>query len=355
MIADVDVLDDSRRFVGGATTMLELAASLGDQLVDGFRTGVAAGDLPAGDRVRSIVVCGMGGSGIVGDVLRSLYVDRLSVPLAVVKGYGLPEYCGRDTLVVAASFSGHTEETLAAFAEALDRGCRVVTLSAGGTLRELAAESGTAHVDLPASIPVPRAAVGFAAGAAIGVLDAMGLVPPTQADVERAAGRLSGQAQRLGPGAAVGNNMAKDLAAWIGQRVPVVWGSEGIAEAAALRWKTQMNENAKVPAFAASLPELDHNDVEGWRPGTGASFAAIALRHRGEHARIGPRVEASKEAVRSSGLQVREVLAEGSTPLESLLSLVMTGDFASVYLGVLRGVDPLAIPILTALKERLRQ
>jgi glucose/mannose-6-phosphate isomerase len=270
-----------------------------------------------------------------------------------VKGYGLPEHCGRDTLVIAASFSGETEETLAAFAEALQRGCRTVTLSAGGTLRELSTESETAHVELPGTIPVPRAALGFAAGSAVGVLDAMGLVPPSAGDVERAAGRLRDQAERLGPGVPAGENGAKGLAGWIGGRVPVVWGSEGIAEAAALRWKTQMNENAKVPAFAAVLPELDHNEVEGWGAGAGTAFAGVALRHRGEHHRIGPRVEATTEAVRSSGLEVREVAAEGSAPMESLFSLILTGDSASIYLGVLRGVDPLDVPVLTGLKRRL--
>jgi glucose/mannose-6-phosphate isomerase len=282
-----------------------------------------------------------------------MYADRLSIPLSVVKGYELPEHCGRDTLVIAASFSGETEETLAAFAEALDRGCRLVTLSAGGTLHQLSTENETAHVELPGSIPVPRAALGFAAGSAIGVLDAMGLVPPATGDVERTGRRLLGQAERLGPGRPVGENAAKGLAAWIGDRVPVVWGSEGIAEAAALRWKTQMNENAKIPAFAAVLPELDHNEVEGWGPGAGTAFAGVALRHRREHHRIGPRVEATVDAVRPSGLEVREVAAEGSEPMEALFSLILTGDFASIYLGVLRGVDPLAIPVLTGLKQRL--
>jgi glucose/mannose-6-phosphate isomerase len=114
-----------------------------------------------------------------------------------------------------------------------------------------------------------------------------------------------------------------------------------------------MNENAKVPAFSAVFSELDHNEVEGWGPGSGSAFAGIVLRHHGEHHRMGPRVAATVEAIRPSGLEVREVRADGTSSMESLFSLIMTGDFASTYLGVLRGVDPLEIPVLTGLKERL--
>jgi glucose/mannose-6-phosphate isomerase len=355
MIADVETLDDPRALsAGGTPTMLALAGETGAQLADGYRAGSAAAELPAGESLGSIAVCGMGGSGIVGDVIRALYSDRLPLPIAVVKGYRLPEFCGRDTLVMVASFSGETEETLAAYAEAVDHGCRLVALSVGGELERSAREDQVAHVALPAAIPVPRAALGFVSGAAIGVLDAMGLVPSAWQDVQRAAGLLGDQADRLGPGRTMSDNRAKGLAAWIGDRVPLVWGSEGMGETAALRWKTQMNENAKVPAFAAAFPELDHNEVEGWTAGTGGSFAAVVLRHPGEHSRTGPRVAATVDAVRSSGLEAREVHPEGTRRLEALFSLMMTGDFVSIYLAVLRGVDPLEIPVLTALKERLR-
>jgi glucose/mannose-6-phosphate isomerase len=181
----------------------------------------------------------------------------------------------------------------------------------------------------------------------------MGLIPPAAEEIDRTARLLDDMATRLGPERPVSENQAKALAAWIGERVPIIWGSEGIAEAAATRWKTQMNENAKAPSFAGVLPELDHNEVEGWSKGSGTPFAAVMLRHRWEHPRIAPRVAATVDAVRPSGLEVREVRAEGFGRMEALFSLIMLGDFASAYLGVLRGEDPLAIPVLTSLKERL--
>lgn len=356
MPADPSVLDDRRALsADGATTMLSLVRSTGRQLREGYRAGRTAADLPSGGSLRSVAICGMGGSGVVGDVVRSLYAGRLPLPIVAVKGYELPEFCGRDTLVLAVSFSGDTEETLEAYADAVDRGCRVVAVSSGGELGVRAGEDQVPHVALPRDVPVPRAALGFAAAVPVGLLEAMGLIPASADEVERTAARLEETAARLGPGIPIQDNDGKSVAAWIGDRTPVIWGSEGIAEAAALRWKTQMNENAKVPSFSSVLPELDHNEVEGWSEGTGDSFVGIALRHRGEHPRVGPRIAATIDATRASGLEIRELYGVGFGPLEMLFSLIMLGDFVSTYLGILRGVDPLAIPILTSLKERLRR
>ena len=334
--------------------MLELAASLGNQLREGFALARSVNGLPDGEGVRSVLLCGMGGSGVAGDIFRSLYADRLPVPIVVSKGYRLPEFCGRDTLVMAASYSGATEETLSLYGEAVARGCRLVTVSAGGELSERSVSDEVAHVAVPEGVPVPRAALGFLAAAPIGVLESMELIPPAEEDVLAAASSLDAFAGGLLPGSPTAENLAKRVAQWLGDRTAVVWGSEGLAEAPALRWKTQLNENAKVPAFHSVLPELDHNEIEGWSEGTGASFGAIILRHETEHPRTEVRVEATLEAIAAAGLEAFEVWAEGTSPLEVVMSLAMSGDFASTYLGILRGVDPMAIPVLSGLKERLR-
>ncbi len=341
----------------GPRIMLGLAGALGTQLRNGFDTGRTVADPPEPEGLRAIVACGMGGSGIAGDILRSLYADRLSIPLVVVKGHVLPEFCGRDTLVLASSFSGNTEETLGVYAEAVARGCRVVAFSAGGELASLAEADLVTHVMLPGDVPMPRAALGYLAGAPLGVLDAIGLVPPVLDEVAEAVRALDALAGELGPDVPAERNEAKGLAEWLGPRTPVIWGSEGISEAAALRWKTQANENAKVPAWSAVLPELDHNEVEGWSPGSehGRGHAVVVLRHPGEHPGAASRVEATIESVRPSGLDLRQVEARGRRPLQWLLSLVMLGDFTTTYLGMVRGVDPMPIPVLTGLKERLRR
>jgi glucose/mannose-6-phosphate isomerase len=335
--------------------MLGLAADLGRQLRAGFELGRRTDRLPSGEGIRSILMCGMGGSGIAGDMIRSLFERRLTVPVVVTKGYEVPEFCGRDTLVVASSFSGNTEETLAAFEEAVTRGCRLVGVSAGGTLAARSDEEAVAHVRLPSDVAMPRAALGYLFAAAIGVLDAMDIVPHPGDDLERTAELLDGLAQALGPEIPAEANQAKSVALWLLGRTPLVWGSEGLAQAPALRWKTQLNENAKVPAFASVLPELDHNEIEGWSPGAGNGYGVVLLRYEGEHPRVARRVHATLESIASAGLDAREVRAVGTSPMEWLFSLVMLGDFTSIYLGVERGVDPWPIPVLMGLKERLRR
>lgn len=349
------VLDDGTAIeTGDPGGMLSLVASTGRQLSDGFIAGSGAEGLPSGEGLRSLVVCGMGGSGVNGDAIRGLYATRLTVPITVCKGYLLPESCGRDTLVLAVSFSGNTEETLAAYVDAVSRGARVVAIGGSGELAGLAEADDVARVPTQAGHSVPRAALGFLLGAAIGVLDAVGLVPPAAESVDDAAVHLDGLADSLGPDRPVEGNEAKRLAAWIGNRTPVIWGTEGLAEAAAMRWKTQFNENAKAPAFWGVIPEVDHNEIEGWADQAGRGFVALVLRCRGEHPRMAARVAATGEVLSGSGLDLREVQNEAAGSLAALLSLILVGDFTSTYLAILRGVDPTPVPALTALKERLR-
>ncbi|MFN2589696.1 MAG: SIS domain-containing protein, partial [Actinomycetota bacterium] len=222
-----------------------MVRSTGGQLRDGYRMARSTAGLPSGRSLHSVAVCGMGGSGVAGDILRTLYAGRLPVPIIAVKGYELPAFCGRDTLVLAVSFSGNTEETLAAYGEAVERGCRVVAISAGGELASRAADDHVAHVELPGHVPVPRAALGYTSAVPIGLLEAMGLTPPAGEEIDRAEELLDEMSSRLGPELPLPENEAKQLAAWIGDRTPVVWGSEGVAAAAAVRWKTQLNENGK--------------------------------------------------------------------------------------------------------------
>src|SRR5207247_8532188 len=173
----------------------------------------------------SVVICGMGGSGIAGDVTRALLLERMTVPVIVTKGYRLHEFCGRDTLVIAMSFSGNTEETLSAYAEAVSRGCRLVAVSAGGELGARSLADRAAHVPLPPEIPMPRAALGYLAAAPLGVLESMELVPALGSDVAATASALDGLAERLAPERPTDDHEAKSIAAWIAGRLPAVGGS----------------------------------------------------------------------------------------------------------------------------------
>ncbi len=331
--------------------MLASIASLGRQLREGFGTA-ASTRLPAAG-VNAVVLCGMGGSGIAGDILRALFAPRLPVPVVVVKGYALPSFCGPQTLVIASSYSGSTEETLAAYAQAVSRGCRVVTVSSGGDLADLSSADAVPRVRVPPGLP-PRAALGYLAAAPVGVLQASGLAPAASAEVEEAAQALERLAEELGPSTPSGENEAKGLAEWLLGRVPIVWGSEGLAEAAAARWKTQLNENAKVPAFDHELPELDHNEIVGWE-GVGdlGPFSLVLLDDADLHPRVRHRIELTQWAVDPMAHKTFRIETQGRNAVERVFSLVLLGDLVSLYMAVLRGVDPGSVRALDVVKERL--
>ena len=334
--------------------MLDLVTRLGDHCREGYALGLAARPLPEPDGITSIVVCGMGGSAIAGDVVAALAAPRLRLPALTVRAPQLPEFCGPHTVVVASSYSGDTAETLALFEEAVARGCRLVAITAGGQLDRRAEELGIGRVVVPGGL-MPRAAFGYLSLGALGALEAIGIVPTYADDVEESIEELASVVTDAGPDVPPASNPAKELAGAIGDRVPVVWGAEGIGAVAATRWMCQFNENAKVPSFAAALPELDHNEVVGWSGDRGTGFAVIGLRHPGEHGDVAARFPLSLEIARSSGASVHEVGSRGRSELARLLTLVQFGDLVSTYLGIVRGVDPSPIEAIVNLKRALAE
>ncbi len=348
-------LDDERELrAGDPGGMLEAVAGLPGQIREGYRLGLGAPDLPSVEGVTSVAVCGMGGSAISGDVLRALAAPRLGVPVAVVRSPELPEWCQHRTLVVASSYSGETAETLSAFEEALRRGCRVVVVTSGGTLAARAEELGLGRVLVPGG-SVPRAAFGYLAFGLLGVLEAAGLLPPLAADVEEAAAEVEARLAQLAPGLPTDVNPAKRLALEIGERTPAVWGAEGIGAVAALRWKAQLNENGKVPAWASALPELDHNEVLGWSDERGRRYVVVALRHEGEPPSSPERFELSLEIAERAGAGTEVVWASGGSALARLATLVAHGDMVATYLGIAHGVDPTDTGTIAWLKQRLAE
>jgi glucose/mannose-6-phosphate isomerase len=332
--------------------MLQTVGALAEQGRVGYAEGRRA---PVrAPEARAVVFCGMGGSGVAGDVVAGVFGDRLSVPAVAVRGSNLPGFCGPGTLVVASSYSGGTAETLDAFADAAERGCALVAIASGGQLADHASEAGAALVRVPGGL-MPRAAFGYLALAAVGVVEAAGLLGPVGGEVGSALAELDAVLETLGPPVPTSVNEAKRVAAAIDGRVPVVWGETGFAAVAAGRWKTQMNENAKVPAMAAALPELDHNEVVGWSDGAGEGFAVVALRHEGERADCATRFEPSLAIAADAGAHTEQVWARGSSALSRFLSLVAIGDHASTYLAAVRGADPTPIDAIVRLKRALAE
>jgi glucose/mannose-6-phosphate isomerase len=332
--------------------MLGAIAAMPQHVRTGFAAGNEAPGLPQADGVTAIVFAGMGGSAIAGDVLRTLARDRLTVPVDVNRGPVLPVFCGPHTLVVCSSYSGNTAETLAAYADAHERGARIVAITSGGELATRAAADGQGVVRVPGGF-VPRAAFGLIAFATLGAVGAVGLLPPSASDVAQAADELERLMIALGPGVPRADNPAKELAWNLGDRQPVIWGADGWAATAAARWKGQFNENAKVLAWCSAMPELDHNEVEGWAARQGDGSFVIALRHEGEHADVAMRFEPSLAIARDAGAITDQVWAAGSSELSRFLSLVAMGDLTSTYHAIGRGVDPTPMDAITRLKAYL--
>lgn len=332
--------------------MLDAVAALGSHCREGYANGTKAKGLPDLADVRGVVFCGMGGSAVAGDVLRSVFRDRLGVPIEVNRSPELPEHAGPHSLVVASSYSGNTSETLAAFRESTKRGCRAIVVSSGGRIVDEAGDVGIPVVGVPGGFQ-PRAALGWLAFTSLGALEAAGLLPPLADDVAEAADEADARAAACGPDVPTADNPAKGLAETIGGQIPVIWGAEGIGAVAAARWKTQCNENGKVPAWWASMSELDHNEVVGWTEPFGRAHTVIALRHEAEDPEIAARFPLSLKIAADAGADTNEVWARGRSALARLLSLIAMGDLSSAYVAIRKGVDPTPVDVIQRLKAAL--
>ena len=335
-----------------AGDMLGAVASLPRHARDGYGAGMGAEGLVSADGVTAITFCGMGGSAVAGDMLRALFRGRLIMPVEVNRSPELPAYAGPHTLVVVSSYSGNTAETLACFDEAIARGCRVLPITAGGALAERAEELGLGTVRIPRGY-MPRAALGYLSMSLLGAMESVGLLPRLTGEVDEAADELDRLVEALGPDRPTERNEAQALAERIGHRQPVGWGADGLGSVAAARWKTPLNENGKVPAWSAALPELDHNEVVGWFGDRGDSSFVVALRHDGEHPDVAVRFPISLEIARDAGVITEEVWASGRSGLARFLSLAIMGDFASCYVGLRQGIDPSPIASIDRLKAFL--
>ncbi|HLI23719.1 MAG TPA: SIS domain-containing protein [Acidimicrobiales bacterium] len=334
--------------------MFELAEGLPEQVEQAVvRTGLVEG-LPDASDIEHVVVLGMGGSGVAGDVLVAAAGPLLPVPVVVVKSYECPAFVGETSLVFAISASGDTEETVQAASDAAVAGGRVVVVTGGGELGRLATSWAAPLIPVPPDIPQPRAALGAMAIPPLVVLERVGLLKGGARWIMEAVDQLK---RRRDAFAVAGDtSAAADVARRIGRTIPLVHGGGAVGAAAAQRWKTQVNENAKAPAFWATQPELCHNEVVGWGQHgdvTRQLITAVALRHDGEHPQVGRRFELVGEIMREVVADVIEVRAEGDGDLAQLLDLILFGDYVSLWMAAYAGIDPGPVPILNDLKRQL--
>ena len=267
------------------------------------------------------------------------------------RGYGLPLTAGKDALVVAVSYSGDTAEVLSAADTALAYGVPVVTLSGGGRLGELATSRRLPHVRLPGGL-MPRMALGYLFFALARVLTDVDLRVATDAELSEVVTSLESLAHELGPARATAQNEAKRLALAIGDRLPAIYGGPATG-AVAYRWKTDLEENAKLLALAGTVPEMNHNEIEAWRGPAARSRHLVFLREDGEPHEIARRFAMLHDLIVPAAGGVSECWARGTGPAARLLALAYVGMWVSYYAALARGVDPWPVPLLDEVKRRL--
>lgn len=302
---------------------------------------------------KSIIVAGMGGSAIGGELLKDWVQDVLPITVEVCREYKLPAYVGKDTLTFIVSYSGETEETLSVFLDVLKRKCMVICISSGGTLLDFAEKIKVPSLRVPAGIP-PRAALPYLFIPMLIFLRRLGLVTEAEVEISEAITILKQICSENAPEKPFKGNFSKKLATNVCGTVPVVYGF-GFYRSVAQRFKQQFNENSKVPSKWEVLPELNHNEIVGWeKAGKLANcFSAIIIRDKDEPEQTRCRIEATKELLSGKVAGIYEVWSRGKGKLAKMLSTTLIGDFTSVYLAILRGVDPTPVKTISMLKDKI--
>lgn len=334
--------------------MLEAVWRLPEQCAEALAIAKEAG-LPQGYQgFTQIMVTGLGGSAIGGDLLRVYVGDKAGIPVIVNRDYTLPNFVGPQTLLFATSFSGNTEETLSAYQQAIAKGAKIVVITTGGKLKELAGNAGVPVITIPGGIS-PRAATGYLFIPTVVVLQRLGLIPDASAEIEDAISNLKELREVLKPESPVENNPAKTIALKVYNKIPVIYGASGTTEVVATRWKGQINENAKAAAYWNVLPEMNHNEIVGFEaPGQLLNnLEIIILRDQADHPRVQKRMEISKTIMGKAVSGITEVHSRGNTTLARTFSLTYIGDYVSVYLATLYGIDPTPVNMIDLLKRKL--
>lgn len=321
--------------------MIDDVLGIPDQLRDALWR-IESARLEPGEAA-GVMICGMGGSAIGGDLAAAALGDRLTRPLLTVRGYGLPTWATPEWTVLCSSYSGETEETLACFAAAEALGARRIVASTGGALTDQARAAGLPVVGLP-GIFQPRAAVAYMFAVAAEVAALAGAAPRIHTEIDTAAAFLETELEAL-------QARAAELAGQIGERYPVIYGAD-LTAPVARRWKCQANENAKLPAFYSELPEADHNELCGWGVPE-ADLAAVLLEDADQHPRERRRIELTAAAIAADGTPALRVETAGETRVARLLWAIMLGDLVSLELARARGVDPLPIEAIERFKQAM--
>lgn len=301
-----------------------------------------------------IVVAGMGGSAIGGDIVAAALAGSIRKPFIINRDYHLPGFVDSSSLVFACSYSGNTEETLSAYREAKRAGAAIVAVSSGGALADQSTKDGYPWIQIPAGMP-PRAALGHSSIALLGALQALEFIPDSTESLKETSDLLSELSDRYGRASAESENEAKKIARSLKGKVIAIYASAEILGAVAVRWRGQFEENAKNLAFHHTLPEMNHNELVGWEMPAAVlnQIGVVLLRDREDHPQVQRRFELTRDLIQKRAGVVREAWSEGRSRMARIFSTAYLGDFASLYLAYLNEVNPTPVAVIDLLKDEL--
>jgi len=303
---------------------------------------------------RDIVIAGMGGSGMSGDIVATWLRDKVKIPITSVKDYVLPNYVSESTLVILVSYSGNTEETLSVFSQALERKTQILAVTSNGKLKEYCEKAEIPLIRIPNGYQ-PREAIIYLTIPIASFFEKMKIIEGVDTEIKSTSKILQQIREQIKPEVPLEENIAKNIAIQLLNTIPIVYGS-GIQSPIAYRMKCQLNENSKVHAFYGVIPEMNHNEIMGWSYAKPNMFSAVFLRYRKEKEEVKARIEIIKELLLEKKVaKVLEVWARGRKILENMFSTMFVGDMATLYLAFLRGVNPSKIDLIEKLKKELEK
>jgi len=358
-VETTELLDDVEKIRGtDPGNMYNRIFDFPEQMADALKIGQmweVNGDDFAG--IKNIVVIGMGGSAIAGDLARSLLASKLLIPFKVCRHYVLPEYVDDETLVIASSYSGNTEETLAALDDAIARKAMVAAMSTGGLLKDVAELNAIPLAVLPTGFQ-PRAALGYSLVPLLVIFEKIGLIKNVSKEIKEIIDKLQIYREKYIEDNPTLQNPAKNIAEKIHGKIPIIYSGPTLTDVVGVRWKGQICENAKDLAFANQFAEFNHNELAGWSDAIRnhqERLIVILLRDSADHPQIRKRMNIVKELIEKQSVDVIEVHSRGELPLERMLSLIQIGDFVSYYLAILNEVDPTPVHVIESLKNALKR
>ena len=315
-----------------------------NQLNDALSIGISSKFNSAKSDINNILICGLGGSGIGGSIITDIVNDVISVPILATKGYEVPNFVNKNTLVIACSYSGNTEETIEAVEKCLKTNAEVSVITSGGKLKEIALEKNLNHIIIPGGHP-PRAMFGYGFTELFFVLKNYNLINNDfENDFENAISLLDKEKENI-------KKLASSIAKKLYKKTPVIYTSEGF-EGVAIRFRQQMNENSKMLCWHHVVPEMNHNELLGWRTNVDG-LAVVYLRNKNDYYRNQTRVDINKSVINKYTEDILEIWSKGNSLIETSLYHINVGDWVSWYLSELNNVDAIEIDVIDFLKDKL--